>query len=169
MQLFFRIVVALLAVPLILLSQSAAQQPVKQIKLTAEQIEAYLAAQPEVIAIQQKIILRERSGNDPTVAADIERAVKKHGLRDTKEYSDVLNTIILVLNRIDSQTRALRDTQGEIRKQIAEITADNSMPAKDKRRQLKDLNDALKSERPIEHPSNVDLVLKYYDKIEATH
>ena len=168
MQPFLRIVAALVAVPLMLLGQSAAKQPGKQIKLTAAQIEAYLAAQPEVIAVQRKIIMGERSGSDPAVAADIEGAVTKHGLRDTKEYSDVLSTIILVINRIDPQTRALRNTQGEIRKQIAEVTADKSLAAKDKKRRLKDLNDALKGERPIEHPSNVDLVLKYFDKIRAT-
>jgi hypothetical protein len=85
-----------------------AQKPVKQIELTSSQILAYLEAQPEVFAVQKKIIMGERSGKDPAVVADIEYVVKKHGLRDTSEYNDVLNNLILVFNRIDPKTRVFK-------------------------------------------------------------
>ena len=58
-----------------------AQQSPKQIKLSAAQIEAYLAAQPEVLEIQKKIVMREVSGG---TAADIEAVVQKHGFRSPK-------------------------------------------------------------------------------------
>jgi hypothetical protein len=86
-----------------------AQQPPKQMKLTTSQIEAYLAAQPEVFAIQKKILMGEISGSDPSVVADVERAVKRHGLRDRMEYSDVLKNLILVFNHIDPETKTLKD------------------------------------------------------------
>jgi len=87
-----------------------AQQSPKQIKLSVAQIEAYLAAQPEVLEIQKKIVMREVSGG---TAADIEAVVQKHGFRDAEEYSIVLNNLILVFNRIDPKTKAIKNQSGE--------------------------------------------------------
>jgi len=67
------------------------QQSVKQNKLSAAQIEAYLAAQPEVLEIQKKIVMRQISGE---AAADIAAVVQKHGFRDAAEYSEVLDNLI---------------------------------------------------------------------------
>ena len=63
----------------------------KQNKLSAAQIEAYLAAQPEVLEIQKKIVMRQISGE---AAADIAAVVQKHGFRDAAEYSEVLDNLI---------------------------------------------------------------------------
>jgi hypothetical protein len=42
------------------------------------------------------------------------------------------------------------------------------MSAKDKKQALDDLNMAMKSpEPPVENKGNIDLVLKYYDKLSA--
>ncbi len=42
------------------------------------------------------------------------------------------------------------------------------MPAKDKKQALADLNEALKAPAPpIENKGNIDLVVKYYDKLAA--
>jgi hypothetical protein len=41
------------------------------------------------------------------------------------------------------------------------------MPAADKKQALEELNDALKSVEPVKFPGNIDLVVKYYDKIVA--
>ncbi len=54
-----------------------------------------------------------------------------------------------------------------MKKQIDEIKADKNMPAKDKQLALKELNEALKTAQPIEHKANIELVKKYYDKLEA--
>ena len=87
-----------------------AQQSPKQIKLSATQIEAYLAAQPEVLEIQKKILMREVSGD---TTADIEAILQKHGFLDAEEYSVVLNNLILVFNRIDPKTKAMKSQSGE--------------------------------------------------------
>jgi hypothetical protein len=40
------------------------------------------------------------------------------------------------------------------------------MPAKDKKEALADLNEALKQPQPaVENKGNIDLVIKYYDKL----
>ena len=121
------------AAVLLLGHMAAAQQPTKQIELTAAQIEAYLAAQPEIFVIQKKILFGEISPKDPKMIADITALAKKHGLGLT-EYNDVVVNLILVFNRIDPNTKALK---GE--------------PV----------------EPPIKYPGNVDLVIKYYDRISS--
>jgi hypothetical protein len=53
-----------------------------------------------------------------------------------------------------------------IKAQIAQVQADKKMPAKDKKEALADLNEALKQKQPaVENKGNIDLVLKYYDKL----
>jgi len=116
---------------LFLTHMAVAQQPTKQIELSATQIEGYLAAQPEMVAIQKKILFGELSGKDPRVIGDMAEVARKHGL-GLAEYSDVLTNMILVFNRIDPKTKTLIDP--------------NAQP-------------------PIEHPGNIDLVIKYYDRI----
>ena len=48
------------------------------------------------------------------------------------------------------------------------MTADKAITTSQKKQLLKDLNAALKSVQPIQFSSNVELVKKYYDKIDVT-
>jgi hypothetical protein len=50
---------------------------------------------------------------------------------------------------------------------MAEVKADKTLPEKDKQDLLKELEEALKTAQPIQFPSNVELVKKHYDKIDA--
>ena len=58
-------------------------------------------------------------------------------------------------------------TVESLKKQIDEVKADKNMPAKDKQLALKELTEALKTAQPIQHKENIELVKKYYDKLEA--
>jgi hypothetical protein len=52
--------------------------------------------------------------------------------------------------------------------QIAQVQADKTMSAKDKKDALAELNEALKSPPPpIENKGNIDLVGKNYDKLAS--
>src|SRR5215470_6792599 len=42
-----------------------------------------------------------------------------------------------------------------------------SIANKEKKQMLEELNDALKSAAPIQYPTNIEIVTKYYDKIDA--
>jgi hypothetical protein len=68
---------------------------------------------------------------------------------------------------IDPQTKKYTDPSVEIQQEIAEITANPTMSAEEKKQVLDQLNQDLKAAVPIEYPSNIDLVLQYYDKIET--
>jgi hypothetical protein len=163
-----RLVIAVVVALLELANEAVAQEPVKQIKLTASQVEAYIAVQPDIVPILKKILFNEVSGDDPKVVAELDSAFKKHGFRDSSEYGDVLKNIVLVINRIDPQTKAVKDTRAEITRQIAETRADKTIATKARKEAVRDLNEALKREQPIQHQGNVGLVVKYYEKIQAT-
>ena len=53
----------------------------------------------------------------------------------------------------------------QIRKEIAALKADKSIPEGEKKDDLEDLEAALKTARPIQFKENIALVLKYFDKL----
>jgi len=143
-----------------------AQGAVKQIPLTAKHVEGFIAAQKDMATVAEKM-----QGNsdkpDPKVQAELESIAKKHGFASFAEYDDVAANISMVMAGIDPQTKAFTEPQIAIKKEIEEVTADKSIPEKEKKQMLDELNDALKSAAPIQFPSNIEIVTKYYDKIDA--
>lgn len=143
----------------------AAQPPeLKQIALTDKQIESVLAAQKDMDAITDKI--PDNAPPDPKIDAKLDDAAKKYGFTNYPDYSTVVDNISLVLGGIDAATRKYVGTEAVIKAQIAQVTADKKMSAKDKKEALADLNEALKQKQPaVENKGNIDLVVKYYDKL----
>jgi ribonucleotide monophosphatase NagD (HAD superfamily) len=157
-------VAAVAAVVLALLSGLAsAQSPIKQMKLTEKQVESFITAHKEVAAVVSKM---QPDKVDPAIEKELESIAKKYGFKDFDEYDDVAANLALVLTGIDPQTKAFTDPPTAIKKQIEETTADKSLSDKERKQFLDDLADALKMAQPIMHPSNIELVKKYYDKLE---
>jgi hypothetical protein len=146
-------------------AQAAPQPPaVKQMVLTDKQIEGVLAAQKDLDAITEK--LPPNAKPDPKAAAQLEEAARKNGFASYEEYNNVIDNLGLVLAGFDPATKKYVGTEAVIKAQIAEVEADNKMPAKDKKQALDDLNQALKTPPPaVENKGNIDLVTKYYDKL----
>ena len=142
-----------------------AQLPaVKQIALTDKQIEGVLAAQQELDMLSAN--LPENAKPDPKLAAQLDGVAKKNGFASYDEYSNVVDNITIVLTGFDYVTKKYVGPQAVIRAQIAEVRTDKKMSARDKKKALADLNDALKSPAPpIENKGNIELVEKYYDKL----
>ena len=141
------------------------QQPaLKQIALTEKQIEGVLAAQKEMDPITEKI--PDNAKPDPKVDAQLEGIAKKNGFASYDDYNNVVDNISLVLGGIDPATKKYVGAEAVIKAQIAQVQADKKMSAKDKKEALADLNEALKQPPPaIENKGNIDLVIKYYDKL----
>jgi hypothetical protein len=142
-----------------------ADQPLKQIALTEKQIEGVIAAKTAIDAILQK--LPEGTDPDAKVIAQLDGIAKKQGFANYAEYDAVYSNIDLVLGGFDPQTKKYVGPEAVIKKQIAEIQADKSMPAKDKKEALAELNESLKSVAPLQFPANSQVVAKYYDKLSA--
>lgn len=143
----------------------AAQQPeLKQIALTDKQIESVLAAQKDMDAITDKI--PDNAQPDPKIDAKLDDVAKKYGFANYPDYSVVVDNISLVLGGIDPATKKYVGADAVIKAQIARAEADKKMSAKDKKEALADLNEALKQKQPeVQNKGNIDLVLKYYDKL----
>ena len=162
--------VALLAVSGILLSTGSAMtedrvaSPAKQMTLTKKQIEGVLTAQKELDEINEKLSKKPRPYL--IVAEQLEGVAKKNGFASYDEYTDVVDTISVVLAGIDPVTKKYIGSEAVIRAQIARVQAYKDMPAENKTEALAELNNALKSPAPaVENKGNIDLVATYYDKL----
>jgi len=148
--------------------QAAEGQPpvLKQIALTDKQIDAVLASQKDMDVITDK--LPENAQPDPKIIAQLEAVAKKHGFASYDDYNNVVDNISLVLGGIDPATKKYVGSEAVIKSQILLVEADKTMNANEKKQALENLNMALKAkEPPIENKANIDLVLKYYDKLAA--
>ena len=168
MQQMLRLMIAaLVAVALAPLSGVAvAQGAVKQIPLNDKHIEGFINAQKDMAQVAEKM-----QGNsdkpDPKVQAELEAISKKHGFASFQEYDDVAANISMVMAGIDPQSRAFTEPKVAIQKEIDEVKGDTTIPEKEKKQMLEELAEALKTAQPIQHPENIELVKKYWEKIDA--
>jgi hypothetical protein len=164
---------AFVAVILVDSSGAATAQPagmppaVKQIKLTEKQIEGFITAQKDMSSVLEKVQGTTSDQLPPTLQAELEAAAKKHGFKDFADYDEVVANITMVMAGIDPKTKTFTEPAIAIKQEIAEVTANKSIPAQEKKQMLDELNEALKSAEPIQFPGNIELVKKYYDKIDA--
>ena len=125
-----------------------------------------IAAAKDMDAITAKI--PENAKPDPKITAQLEGVAKKNGFASYDEYNDVVDNISIVLSGFDPVTKKYVGTEAVIKAQMAQVQADKKMSAKDKKDALDELTQALKApEPPIENKGNIDLVTKYYDKLDA--
>ena len=163
-----RSVIAVLAVVAFAqLGGVAAAQSVKQIKLSEKQVEGFIAAQKDMAAVTEQMQGGNGDKPDPKVQAELENVAKKHGFANFAEYDEVAANISMVMAGIDPQSKVFTDPKVAIQKEIDEVTADSSIPEKEKKQMLDELNEALKTAQPIQNPGNIELVKKYYEKIDA--
>lgn len=168
MQHMFRLaIVALAAIALMQFPGLASAQTIKQIKLTEKQIEGFIAAQKDMSAVAEKMQGSASDKPDPKIQAELEAIAKKYGFANFGEYDDVAANISMIMAGIDPQTKAFTEPQVAIKKEIEEVQADKSIPDKEKKQMLEELNEALKTAQPIQNPGNIDLVKKNFDKIDA--
>jgi hypothetical protein len=97
-----------------------------------------------------------------------EMIAKKYGFRNFAEYEVVANNINLVMTAIDSNTKEYTDPQTAIKKEIEDVRANLTIPNREKKELIAELNEALKSVASIQFPGNIELVKKYYEKIDVT-
>src|SRR5262249_51785431 len=167
MRAFRFLAAALLAFALVPLTGAALAQAVKQVQLTDKQIENYIAAQKDMSALIQKMQGGTADKPDPKIEGQLEAAAKKYGFANVAEYDSVADNISLLMSCIDSKTKAFSEPKVALQRQIDQIKADKAIPEAQKKEMLDDLNQQLKAAEPIKFASNIELVKKYYDKLDA--
>jgi hypothetical protein len=138
-----------------------------QMQLTDAQVQQYLDAAPEVEAAMSAAPPSNTDAPDAKTAAKLEDIAKKHKFANYGEFDSVVGNIMLVLEGVDPDAKKYIGPEAELKKEIAALQADKQIPAEDKKSELAELNNELKTIVPIKFKSNIDLVLKYYDKIAA--
>jgi hypothetical protein len=169
MHQIFRLTIAAVVVAFATFPTSVpAQIAATQIKLTEKHVEGFIAAQKEMSALFEKIQSAAFSGQVNTkYQAELEAVTKKNGLKNFAEYEAVAANISMVMAAMDPQTGVFADPRTAIKKEIENADADKTIPDREKKALLKELNEALKSAESIEFPSNIELVQKYRDKINV--
>jgi len=167
MRAFRLAVAAIAAFVLAQIPGGAMAQAVKQIQLTEKQVESFIAVQKDLAAIMQKFQGSPGDKPDPRIRAEVEAAVKKSGFANLDEYDSVAQNVSLLMSCIDPKTKAFSEPKVAIQQQIDELKADKSVPESQKKQILEGLNAALATAEPIKFPSNIELVKKYYDKIDS--
>lgn len=144
----------------------AAEEQFKQVKLSEEMIKGFISAQKDMADLAQKSGSQPSEKPDPKVQAELDAIAKKHGFTNFIEFDDVAFNISMVMGGLDPQSGAFTDPIAAIKKEIEDITADKSIPEKDKKQMLEELAEALKSTPPLKFPENVEVVKKYRGEIE---
>lgn len=155
-----------MAVPASAQAPQGGDQPFKQVKLTDTHIQGFIGAQKEMAALAQQQGGQPTDKPDPKVQAELDAIAKKHGFQSFVDFDDVAFNISMVMGGLDPQTGTFTDPIASIKKEIADITADASIPEKDKKQMLDELNEALKHTPPLQYPENVELVKKHRADIE---
>lgn len=139
--------------------------PIKQIKLTEEQVKSFVAAQPDLATVAPK--LQEAGDNiDSALQTELDGIAKKHGFANFAELDDVAANISIVMAGLDSKSGDFTEPVEALKKELADVTADASIPADDKKQLVEELNEAIKTTPKIEHPENVDVVKSHRADIE---
>ncbi len=148
---------------------SSAQQgeAMKQIKLNEKQVMSFIAAQPDMAAIQKKIQGDANAAPDPKIVAEFEAAAKKHGFASFAEFEEIYANISMIMAGLDPQSGAFMDPVAAIKKEMEGVKADKQIPEKDKKQMLEELAEALKVTEPVKFPENIELVKKHREKIDA--
>ena len=145
--------------------QQQPQAP-KQVQLTGKQIEQYIAAFKELTPLFEKL---DQAGGkpDPKLIGAVNAAVKKYGFKDLDEYDQIVVSIVAVLDGVDPKTKQYTDPIAAIKKEIAAVQADKTMNPAERKKALESLNAELTEVQSVQHPANIPLVLKYFDKLNA--
>jgi len=146
-----------------------AQVSTTQIILTEKQMEGFIAAQKAMSAVLERA--QGTSFSDQAFAkyrAERDGVIKKYGFKDYAEYETVAANIFIVMESMDPQTKVFTDPHTAIQKEIEAVRADKTTRVSERKQLLEELNEALKSAQSIQFPSNIELVTKYYDKIDVT-
>ena len=151
-------------------TNAPARVVVTQIKLTEKDVEGFIAAQKDMSAVVEKMMPGAvfSSSANARYEAELKAITKKHGFKNFAEYEAVATSISLVMAAIDSQTKVFTNPPTAIQQELEDVTAAKNIPNSEKKKLLRSLTLALRAARPIQFPTNVELVQKYYDKIDVT-
>ncbi len=150
-------------------SSAPGQVGATEIMLTEKHIEGFIAVQKDMSEAVETQGAAFSGDANAKYKAKLKAVTRKRGFKNFAEYEAVAASISTVVAGIDPQTKEFADPQSAIKKELEAVSADKTIVGNQKKQLLKELNAALKSAPPIQFPTNIELVKKYYDKIDVTN
>jgi hypothetical protein len=145
-------------------TSAPAQVAVTQVRLTEKHVERFIAAKKDMSAVVEKMM----QGDNAKYEAELKAVTRKHGFKNFAEYEAIAASISLVMAAIDPQTKVFTDPHTAIKKELEDVSAETNISSSQKTKLLRSLHLALRAARAIQFPTNIELVQKYYDKIDVT-
>jgi hypothetical protein len=137
-------------------------QELKQIKLTEKHMQGFIAVSEDLGQLYDGA---NPDKPDPKLEPEAEVLVKKNGFASLAEYDNVSMNIAMIISGIDPQTKKFTEPPDQIKREIASIKANKSIPEPQKKVDLVQLEAALKDAKPIQFKENIALIVKYFDKL----
>jgi hypothetical protein len=159
---FLAVAFSMLLAAALLHPGATAAQEVKQIKLTEKHIQGFVGASKEMARLYAGA---NPDQPNPKVEAQAAAVAKKNGFASLDEYDNASMNISMIMAGIDPQTKKFSEPPEQVKKQIADLKADKSVPEAEKKQDLAQLDAALKNAKPVQFKDNIALVLKHYDQL----
>lgn len=163
----FLAVLALVAVGLLGWTPAAKTQELQQIELTDQIMERFIAVQKDLAPVAEQL-QKDDGAIDAKIEAQLEAIAKKHGFADFTEFEVVAGSINIVLAGLDPETDTFTDPHQAMNQELAEIQADTSMKADEKKRLIEEIRAELEATPPLKFPGNVEVVKRYRDRLDTT-
>jgi hypothetical protein len=150
---------------MVVVHTGARAQELKQIKLTEQHIQGFIASQKELSAMTDRL---QEAGDkpDPQLQAELDALAKRHGFASFAELDDVAANISVVMAGLDPQTGDYSDPLDTIKQEMEDIKADASIPENDKKQMLEEMTAAIKTTPPLQYKENVEVVKRHRTEIE---
>jgi hypothetical protein len=142
---------------------AAAAQELKQIKLTEKQVQGFITAHADLMKIYKGA---NPAKPDPKLEAQAQAVVRKNGFANLDDHEIVSMNISMIMAGIDLQTKTFAEPPEQIKQEIAALKADRTVPEREKKAALAQLELELKNAKPIQFRENIALVLKHFDKLQ---
>jgi hypothetical protein len=140
----------------------AGAQEMRQIKLTEKHIQGFISAHEDMAKLYAHAVLN----NDPQLDAQAEVVARTNGFASLAEYDVVSMNISMIMSGIDQLEKRYIEPPEQIKKEIAALKADESVPEPEKQEGLAQLESAFKNAKPIQFKENIALVLKYFERLQ---
>jgi len=145
-------------------AQGRDEPPIEQIKLTEAQVVHFIAAQPDLARLAEK--MEDAGGDTPDIKAKLDAIAKKHGFSDFGELDDVAANISIVMAWLNPDTGEFSDPIDLMKHELENVKRDKSIPGEEKKHIVAELIEAIETSPAVVHPQNIRLVKAHRKAID---
>ena len=140
---------------------AATAQEAKQIKLSEKHIQGVISAYKDMAKLYEGATDKP----DPRMEAQAATIAKMNGFASLAEYDDAWINISMIMSGIDPLNKKFTEPAEQVKREIAALNANKSIPEGNNEDDLAQLEAELKNTKPVQFKENIALVLKYFDKL----